>query len=105
MNITANHKDLFKIPAPADKLALFRSLYEASQVDKDLALALLKVIHQELGLEQTRDRSVYKHYAEVIQSLNYQKTEMLQSIVEAWAAGRITKKSDEPEWLADGLIK
>jgi len=105
MNITTSRKELFKIPAPAEKLAFFQLLYEASQVDESLALAMLKVIHYELSMEQTRDRSAYKRYADIVQSLSYHKSEMLQAIVEAWRAARVQKTSDEPEWLSDGLIK
>lgn len=77
-------------------------LFESSEIHTDLALALLKVIHRELGNEQTRDRSAYKRYAETIESLRYHKADMLKQIVDAWNDSR-TKK--DPDWLSDGVIK
>lgn len=77
-------------------------LFDSSEINTDLALALLKVIHRELGNEQTRDRSAYKRYAETIESLRYHKADMLKQIVDAWNGGKAGK---EPEWLSSGIIK
>lgn len=102
MSISTRRKDLFRIPAAADKLALFQLLYEADEINPDLALALLKVIHGELSMVQSPDRSVYKRYSHAIQALRYNRAELLNQIVDAWQAGRpIT----DAEWLSAGRIK
>ena len=95
-------KDLFRIPSAADKLNFFQLLFKSNEINTDLALALLKVIHRELGNEQVRNRSAYKRYAEAIATLRYHESDMLKQIVDAWNKGRSAK---DPEWLLDGKIK
>jgi hypothetical protein len=95
-------REFFRTPSITDKLNLFRALFDSQELNVDVALAMLKVIHRELGDEKTRDRSAYKRYAEVIESLRYHKAEMLQEVAEAWRKGRMAK---EPEWLAGGKMK
>jgi hypothetical protein len=102
MNSTPSYKLLFRTPSLLDALNLFQKLFESDELNGDLALALLKVIHRELGNEQTRDRSAYKRYAEAIETLRYHKADMLMQVVGAWNASRSAK---DPEWLADGVIK
>lgn len=102
MKDTTRLKELFRIPVTADKLTYFRILFESNELTADLALALLKVIHSELSGEKTRGRSVYKTYAEVIQSLRYRNSVMLGQIVDAWNEGRTQK---DPEWLSEGMVK
>ena len=103
MNSSKPFKEFFRPPSIIDKLNLFQLLFEASEINTDLALALLKVIHRELGREQTRDRSAYKRYAETIETLRYHKSEMLKQVVDAWNAGKSAK---DPEWLSsDGIIQ
>jgi len=92
---------LFQKPSVTDKLKFFTNLFEASEVNADIALALLKVIHKELGDEQTRDRTAYKRYAETIETLRFHESEMLQQIVDAWKNGR----AQDPEWLLNGTVK
>ncbi len=92
---------LFRKPSVTDKLRLFTTLFESSEVNTDLAFALLKIIHRELGNEQTRDRSAYKQYAAIIETIRFHKADMLQQIVEAWNKGQ----SKDPEWLTNGMIK
>lgn len=102
MNSTPLYKHLFRTPSLLDTLNLFQKLFESDELNGDLALALLKVIHRDLGNEQTRDRSAYKRYAEAIETLRYHKADMLKQVVNAWNASRSGK---DPEWLADGKIK
>lgn len=102
MNSSKPLKEFFRQPSVIDKLNFFQLLFESSEINTDLALALLKVIHRELGREQTRDRSAYKRYAETIETLRYHKSEMLKQVVDAWNAG---KSSKDPEWLSDGIIQ
>lgn len=102
MNHSTNRKELFRIPAAAEKLSLFQDLFDLSEIHTDLALALLKVIHRELGEKPLPDPSMYRRYAGVIQSLRYGRSDMFQAVVEAWKAGRSAR---EIEWLSDGVIK
>ena len=96
------YKKFFRPPSTADKLNLFQLLFESSEINSDLALALLKVIHGELSAEQSSERSAYKQYARAIESLRFHKSDMLQYIVDAWNAGKPVK---DPEWLSGGVIK
>lgn len=96
MSIPRDYKKLFQPPAAADKLTLLHLLYEGSELNPDLALALLKVVHRELGRAPASDRSVYKRYAGAIQLLRHHQPEMLQQIVDTWKA----KSSAAPaEWF------
>jgi len=98
MHISSSYKDLFRTPTTADKLTLFQLLFDAKELTVDLALALIKVIHKELSIHQIRDRSVYKRYAEAIQSLRYHMSDMLQLVVVAWN----TQQNKIPaEWFTD----
>ncbi len=102
MSISSRYKDLFHIPATSDKLQLFESLFDTRELDVDLTLALLKVIHKELCIHQTPDRSLYKRYAEMIETLRYHKSDMLHQVVDAWKA---ENSGEDTEWLTEGVIK
>jgi hypothetical protein len=82
--ITSKHKDLFRAPTTEDKLTLFQLLLHANELTVNLSLALLKVIHRELKSDQYTDRSVYKHYAETIETLRYHMLDTFQLVVAAW---------------------
>ena len=69
MNTSSPYKDFFRAPSATDKLNLFQLLFESSEINTDLALALLKVVHKELSLEQPSDRSAYRYYSHAIQSI------------------------------------
>ena len=102
MNSSTPLKELLRPTSTADKLNLFQLLFKSSEINTDLALALLKVIHRELVDDQARDRSLYKLYAETIANLRYREAAMLRQIVDAWHKGRTIK---DPEWIEDGKIK
>jgi len=102
MNSSSLYKDFFRHPSAADKLNLFQLLYESNEIKTDLALALLKIIHRELGNDQPLNRSAYKQYARLIETLRYYKSDMLQQVVDAWNGDRAPQN---PEWMSDGLIK
>ena len=104
MNSLSNHRDLFRPSTVTEKLKLFHVLFDSSEINLDIALALLKVIHSDLVNERTRDRSDYKKYAGTIAKLRYHKADMLRQIVAAWKPGDVTTVKD-PEWLSDGRIK
>ena len=102
MHISSSYKDLFRTPTTADKLTLFQLLFDAKELTVDLALALLKNIHKDLSVQQIRDRSVYKRYAEVIESLHYHMSDVLQLVVVAWKTHQNTQQNTIPaEWFAD----
>ena len=98
MNILSSYKDLLRIPTTADKLTLFQLLFDARELSVDLTLALLKIIHKELSIHQVRDRSVYKRYAEAIESLRYHMSDMLKLVVIAWNPPH--KVSPPTEWFS-----
>lgn len=101
MNLPPLYKEFFRDPSAADKLNLFQTLFDSNEINPDLALALLKIVHLELSSEEG-EGAVYRKYANIIEALRYHKVEMLQHIVDTWKAGRPAK---DPEWLSDGLIK
>ncbi|MBK6794643.1 MAG: hypothetical protein IPG80_19335 [Anaerolineales bacterium] len=102
MNASKTYLQFFRVPSINDKLSLLRNLLEARELNEDIALAMLKSVHKELGAEQTRDRTEYKRYAEMIEVLRYHQTDLLEYIVDAWNVGKSTA---DPEWISDGLIK
>jgi hypothetical protein len=95
--ISSNHKDLFQRPTTSDKLTLLNILLDAKDLNVNLALALLKIIHKELCIHQSRDRSGYKRYADAIASLHYYTPTMLQEIITAWDTRGITAPM---EWFS-----
>jgi hypothetical protein len=97
MSISPSRTDLFRTPATADKLTLFRDLLDTDALTADLTLALLKVIHRELSIHQNHDRSVYKRYAEAIELLRYHMADMLQDVVTKWDSRGITAPM---EWFS-----
>jgi len=98
--ITSNHKDLFRTPNTDDKLNLFRLLLNANELTVTLSLALLKIIHGELKINQHPDRFVYKRYAESIESLRYHMMDTLQLVVATWK-NQQAKGSTPEEWWRD----
>jgi hypothetical protein len=99
--IKSNHNDLFRNPTTDDKLTLFKLLLDTKELTVDLTLALLKIIHSELKNDQyRRDRSVYKRYAEAIESLRYHMMGMLQQVVDAWKNRQAAFTMPE-EWFPD----
>jgi hypothetical protein len=95
-------KEFFRTPSVNDKLNLFQVLLDAQEINVDIALAMLKVIHRELSIERMSDHLAYKRYAEVIELLRYHQPDALREVVNAWNADRIVK---DPEWLLNGVIK
>ena len=110
MSNSTQYKKLFRDPTVEDKLTLFRTLLATSdELTVHLALALLKVIHQELSLEQTRDRLVYKRYAEGIAALRFYMPGILQQVVNEWrarsnitSANTVEKTNTPVEWFSTG---
>jgi len=82
--ITSNHKDLFRTSTTEDKLTLFQLLLDANELTVNLSLSLLKIIHRELKNNQNRNHSLFKRYAEAIESLRYHMLDTLQLVVIAW---------------------
>lgn len=104
MSITSTHKDLFRNPTTDDKLSLFQLLLDANELTENLTLALLKIIHGELKSNQFRDRSVYKRYAESIESLRYHMLDILQLVVAAWKNNQ-SNSATPVMWFPDDSSK
>ena len=102
MTISSNYRELFRAASIVEKLALFQSMLEASELYVDLALALLKAIHKQLSLEKSSNHIEYKRYAETIELLRYHRADMLKEVIDAWKA---ENPLAEVEWLSDGVIK
>jgi hypothetical protein len=102
--ITSKHKDLFRTSTTEDKLTLFQLLMDANELTVTLSLALLKIIHGELKSNQHSDRSVYKQYAEAIESLRYHMLDTLQLVVATWKNHQ-SKSTVPPEWFHDDSPK
>jgi hypothetical protein len=94
MTISSNHRDLFSKSTIGDKLILFQLLFDTKALTSDLALALLKIIHEELNNHQKPDRTVFKRYAEAIESLRYHVPDMLKQVVDDWQTHQSTKPAE-----------
>jgi hypothetical protein len=99
MPIYSSHKDLFRNATIQDKLTLFKILLDAKDdMSAELALALLKIIHKDLSTHQTRDRSPYKAYAEMVEALRFQMPAVLKQVVESWKDSQNLTPS---EWFSE----
>jgi hypothetical protein len=96
--ITSNRKDLFRNSTIGDKLNLFQFLFDAQQLNTDLTLAMLKIIHEELNNHQKPDRTVFKRYALMVSSLRYHVPEMFQQVLDGWKAPQSTMPA---EWFSE----
>ena len=93
--IKSKHSELFRNTTAKDKLTFFRSLLDAKEdMTADVALALLKMIHEELSSDRLNDRSLYKRYAEEIEALRFRAPAALQQVINAWKPQRGTDTSD-----------
>lgn len=84
MSISSRYKDLLRSATTAEKLTLFRFLFDAGELTGDLALALLKIIHAELSAHRNSDRSIYKQYAAVVALLRHHMPDVFQQVIAAW---------------------
>lgn len=98
--ITSDHKDLFRTPDTEDKLDLFHRLLNANELNAMVSLALLKIIHGELGSNEYSDRSIYKRYASSIETLRYRMLDTLQLVVATWKHQR-AKSDTPPDWFPE----
>ncbi len=83
MTTPSARKELFRPANTKDKLTLFQILLDARMLNKDLSLALLKVIHRELGSDP-KEPALYKNYAASISALRYYTADLLQHVVDSW---------------------
>lgn len=84
MSISVHRKELFRITTTKDKLTLFQLLFDVELLTVDLTLALLKIIHDELGTDKEYDRSLYKRYAEVIEMLRHYMSDVFEQVIDIW---------------------
>jgi hypothetical protein len=100
--ITSTHKDLFRTPTTEDKLDLFQLLLDTRELTVNLSLSLLKITHGEVKNNQRRDHSLFKRYAEAIESLRYHNADTLQLVVAAWKFHQSSSNNAIPaEWFPD----
>jgi len=88
MTISSDRKELFRHSTIGDKLNLFQLLFETSGLTSDLALALLKIIHDELNNHQKPDRTVFRRYAGLVASLRYHVPDLFQQVLTDWKANQ-----------------
>lgn len=100
MPISSDHKELFRNTTTDDKLNLFQLLVGTSELNVSLTLALMKIIHRDLKNNENDDRSVYKRYAETIESLRYHMLDTLQLAVATWKNHQSTATTPA-EWFHD----
>jgi hypothetical protein len=84
MAASSNRKELFRTSNTKDKLTLFQLLFDAQLLHTDLSLALLKIIHRELGDDKEDDGALYKSYAASIEALRFYMSDELLQVVEKW---------------------
>ncbi|MCC7118713.1 MAG: hypothetical protein IT310_09325 [Anaerolineales bacterium] len=97
---SSSYQKLFRAATAEEKLLLFRSLLEAKEeLTVDLALALLKIVHEELSAGQMKDRAVYKRYAEEIEALRASSPVALQQVTTNW---QLLKTTIPPDWFTYG---
>ncbi len=77
---------MFRKPTIGDKLNLFQLLFDGKELTADLALALLKIIHEDLNHHQKPDRTMFRRYAGLVASLRFHVPDMFQQVIEAWKA-------------------
>lgn len=98
MSISSSYKDLFRNATIQDKLTLFQTLLDAKEdMTVDLALALLKIIHKELSIRQTRDRSGYKRYAELIEALRFYMSDVFKKVI---SVSKTQQDATPVEWFS-----
>jgi hypothetical protein len=102
--IKSNHRDLFRTPTTEDKLNLFQLLLDAHELNVNLSLSLLKITHGEVKSNQRRDHSLFKRYAEVIESLRYYNLDTFQLVMAAWKNHQKTPSTPK-EWFPDDSAK
>lgn len=105
MPITSDHKDLFRNSTTDDKLNLFQLLMGTEYLNVSLTLALMKIIHRELKNNESDDRSVYKRYAETIESLRYHMLDTLQLAVATWKNNQSAAMTPAEWFPEDGNSK
>jgi len=86
MSISSNRKELFRSSTIEDKFILFQLLLDTKDLTAGMALALLKVIHDEVSNQQQTNGFFPKRYALLFASLRYHVPEIFQQVTENWKA-------------------
>jgi len=97
---------LFRTPATEDKLNLVQLLLDVQELTVNLSLSLLKIIHREIinNQNQKHNHSLFKRYAEAIESLRYHNAELLQLVVAAWKFHQSPSTATPAEWFPDDQL-
>lgn len=97
---------MFRTPATEDKLNLVQLLLNVHELSVNLSFSLLKIIHRELinNQNQNHNHSLFKRYAEAIESLRYHNADMLQLVVAAWKFHRSPSTATPAEWFPNDQL-
>src|ERR1051325_366668 len=87
MPLSQDHHDLFHQPTVSDHLNLFQSLLDTKDLTSEKALALHNIIRTELERPQ-QNRSVYRRYSQVMESLHREMPEVYEQVVNGWQEKR-----------------
>jgi len=67
-----------------DKISMFRSLFDSSELTQDEALALLGSIHADLRQLRGKDGSVYAQYAGIMGHFQNKMPDVYQYVIDNW---------------------
>ena len=90
MSLSQDHSNLFRRSDVTDKLSLLQSLLDSRDLTPVQAIALLNNIRAELETPQTNRSSVYRRYAQVMESLRRAMPEVHEEVVQAWETKKAT---------------
>jgi hypothetical protein len=106
MSLSQDYNNLFRRSDIADQLRLMESLLDSKDLTPAQAIALLNIIRVELDAPQPHRSSIYRRYAQVMQSLRSEMPEVHEQVVQAWEAKRanLQTKRKPAENLAGSLL-
>lgn len=106
MSLSQDHNSLFRRSDISDQLSLMQSLLNSKDLTPAEAIALLNIIRVELEAPQPHRSSVYRRYAQVMQSLSREMPDVHEQVVQAWEAKKANLQTKTPpaENLAGSLL-
>lgn len=79
-----DRKDLFRSSSLYEKLDHLQALLEKNELTAPSALAILKVIHDELSLREVPDRAGLRRYAFLLAAFEHAQPELFHQVAEDW---------------------
>jgi hypothetical protein len=106
MSLSQDYNNLFRLPDISDQLRFMQSLLDSKDLTPAEAIALLNIIRVELEAPQPHRSSVYRRYAQVMQSLSREMPDVHEQVVQAWEAKKanLQTKRKPAENLAGSLL-